>query len=106
MQALDIETGEVKWESKVFDWHRNNATSIAAPVYCRGLVYIGNSGSEFLARGRVTALGAETGEIKWKFWTTGSGSDPVADPTWRATPPESAAPASGTPRRSTRSATS
>lgn len=82
VQAIDIRNGKVKWESKVFDWHKNNATSIAAPLYYRGLVYIGNSGSEFLARGRLTALDAETGEIKWKFWTTGSGDDPIADPTW------------------------
>lgn len=82
VEALDLETGRVKWDVKVFDWKRDNATSIAAPLYYNGLVYIGNSGSEFLARGRVTALDAETGELKWRFWTTGDGNDPVADPTW------------------------
>ncbi|MDW5593100.1 PQQ-binding-like beta-propeller repeat protein [Conexibacter stalactiti] len=82
VQALDLETGRVKWDVKVFDWKRDNATAIAAPLYYNGLVYIGNSGSELLARGRVTALDAKTGELKWQFWTTGDGNDPVADPTW------------------------
>jgi quinohemoprotein ethanol dehydrogenase len=82
VQALDINTGEVKWETEVFNWKRDNATSISAPLYYNGLLYIGNSGSEYLARGRVTALDAETGKVKWKFWTTGDGNDPVADPTW------------------------
>ncbi|MDW5593751.1 PQQ-binding-like beta-propeller repeat protein [Conexibacter stalactiti] len=82
VQALDLETGRVKWDVKVFDWRTDNATSIAAPLYYNGLVYIGNSGSEYMARGRVTALDAKTGELKWRFWTTGDGNDPVADPTW------------------------
>jgi quinohemoprotein ethanol dehydrogenase len=80
--ALNINTGETEWETEVFNWKTDNATSISAPLYYNGLVYIGNSGSEFLARGRVTALDAENGKVKWKFWTTGSGHDPVADPTW------------------------
>jgi len=82
VQALNIKTGEVEWETEVFNWKTDNATSISAPLYYNGLLYIGNSGSEFLARGRVTALDAETGKIKWRFWTTGDGHDPVADPTW------------------------
>jgi quinohemoprotein ethanol dehydrogenase len=82
VEALDIRTGKVRWSKKVFDWKKDNATSIAAPLYYKGLVYIGNSGSEFLARGRVTALDAKTGKLKWRFWTTGDGNDPVADPTW------------------------
>jgi quinohemoprotein ethanol dehydrogenase len=80
--ALNINTGEVEWETEVFNWKKDNATSISAPLYYKGLLYVGNSGSEFLARGRVTALDAETGKVKWKFWTTGDGHDPVADPTW------------------------
>ena len=82
VQALNINSGEVEWETEVFNWKTDNATSISAPLYYNGLLYIGNSGSEYLARGRVTALDAETGKVKWKFWTTGSGHDPVADPTW------------------------
>jgi glucose dehydrogenase/mono/diheme cytochrome c family protein len=80
--ALNMKTGEVEWETEVFNWKTDNATSISAPLYYKGLLYIGNSGSEFLARGRVTALDATNGKVKWKFWTTGDGHDPVADPTW------------------------
>jgi alcohol dehydrogenase (cytochrome c) len=82
VEALDLKTGRVKWDVKVFDWKTDNATSIAAPLFYRGLLYIGNSGSEYMARGRVTALDADTGRLKWQFWTTGDGNDPVADPTW------------------------
>ncbi|NLE79246.1 MAG: PQQ-binding-like beta-propeller repeat protein, partial [Rhodococcus sp.] len=80
--AMDIETGEVKWETQVVDWKKDNATLIGAPRYYDGRVYVGNSGSEFQARGRVVALDAETGEEDWTFWTTGDGEDELADPTW------------------------
>src|SRR5690606_623958 len=80
--ALDKATGEVKWETQVVDWKKDNATLIGAPRYYDGKVYVGNSGSEFQARGRVVALDAATGEEEWTFWTTGDGEDEVADPTW------------------------
>lgn len=82
VQALDLETGDVKWEQQVVDWKKDNATLIGAPLYYKGKVYVGNSGSEFQARGRLVALDAKTGDEEWTFWTTGDGKDPVADKTW------------------------
>lgn len=80
--ALNMKTGEVEWETEIFNWKTDNATAITAPLYYDGRVYVGNSGSEFLARGRISALDAETGKKEWTFWNTGDGHDPVADPTW------------------------
>ncbi|HEY0280531.1 MAG TPA: PQQ-binding-like beta-propeller repeat protein, partial [Solirubrobacterales bacterium] len=43
VQALNINSGEVEWETEVFNWKTDNATSISAPLYYNGLLYIGNS---------------------------------------------------------------
>src|SRR5205814_481151 len=41
----------------------------ASPLVKNGLVYSGISGGEFGVRGRVTALDAKSGEIKWRWFT-------------------------------------
>ena len=33
------------------------------------MVYVGGSGGEYGIRGRLTALDAKTGKIKWRFYT-------------------------------------
>jgi alcohol dehydrogenase (cytochrome c) len=40
----------------------------SAPLYYDGLVYTGITGGEFGVRGRLTALDAKTGEIKWQWY--------------------------------------
>jgi alcohol dehydrogenase (cytochrome c) len=66
--ALDMKTGKVKWKTPIEKWE-NGYTITSAPLYYDGLVYSGISGGEFGVRGRVTALDAKTGEIKWRWYT-------------------------------------
>lgn len=75
MVALDQETGEVEWESKVTDWKQENGGITAAPLYYDGMVYTGITGGEFGVRGRLVALDAETGEEQWRFNTTAGPDD-------------------------------
>ena len=66
--ALDMKTGKVKWKTPIEKWE-NGYTITSAPLYYDGLVYSGISGGEFGVRGRVTALDAKSGEIKWRWFT-------------------------------------
>jgi len=66
--ALDMKTGKVKWKTPIEKWE-NGYTITSAPLYYDGLVYSGISGGEFGVRGRVTALDAKSGEIKWRWYT-------------------------------------
>jgi alcohol dehydrogenase (cytochrome c) len=66
--ALNQETGEVEWKTKVGEWKRGE-TITNAPLYYDGRVYTGLSGGEFGIRGRLVAYDAATGEKEWTFWT-------------------------------------
>jgi quinohemoprotein ethanol dehydrogenase len=78
--ALDMKTGKVKWKMPIERWE-NGYTITSAPLYYDGLVYSGISGGEFGVRGRLTALEAATGEIKWR-WYTLPGSGEFGSDTW------------------------
>ena len=58
-------------------------TITGAPRVANGLVYIGNGGAEYGVRGYVSAYDAETGELRWRFYTVPG--DPAKGPT--APPP-------------------
>src|SRR5881275_3335271 len=66
--ALDMKTGKVAWKTAIEKWE-NGYTITSAPLYYDGMVYSGISGGEFGVRGRVTALDAKSGEIKWRWFT-------------------------------------
>lgn len=66
--AIDRVTGEEVWSTQTTD--PGKAYSITgAPRVAKGLVFIGNGGSEFGTRGYVSAYSAETGEMRWRFYT-------------------------------------
>tara|TARA_R100000900_G_scaffold66106_1_gene52811 strand:- start:82631 stop:84799 length:2169 start_codon:yes stop_codon:yes gene_type:complete len=66
--ALDRDTGEQLWSQQTTD--PNEPYSITgAPRAAKGLVFIGNGGSEFGTRGYVSAYDAETGLLVWRFHT-------------------------------------
>src|SRR4051795_8231224 len=71
--ALDQKTGKVVWSTTVEPWQKGYSIT-AAPLYVDGLVITGISGGEFGIRGRLTALDAKTGKLKWRFYTTEPGS--------------------------------
>jgi alcohol dehydrogenase (cytochrome c) len=55
----------------------------SAPRYYDGLVFIGTSGGEFGARGRVYALDAQTGNEVWRFYTIPAAGE-IGSDTWPA----------------------
>ena len=62
--ALDLKTGDVKWNKKIADY-KEGYSYTAAPLIVNGLVITGNSGGEFGIVGEVQARDAETGETVW-----------------------------------------
>lgn len=74
--AVDIETGEQRWEVNTFDGGNCNLPDSlsacfisGAPRAARGKVFIGFGGADLNARGYVSAYDAGTGELAWRFFT-------------------------------------
>lgn len=62
--ALDLKTGDVKWNKKIAEY-KEGYSYTAAPLIVNGLIITGNSGGEFGIVGEVQARDAETGETVW-----------------------------------------
>jgi alcohol dehydrogenase (cytochrome c) len=78
--ALDMKTGKKVWQTPIEKW-QNGYGITSAPLYYDGLVYSGITGGEFGVRGRLTALDAKTGEIKWRWYTLPAPGEPGSE-TW------------------------
>ena len=66
--AIDQASGQPLWSTQTTD--PKQAYSITgAPRVAKGLVFIGNGGSEFGTRGYVSAYDADTGEMRWRWYT-------------------------------------
>ncbi len=66
--SLDAKTGMVAWEAQTTPKDSPYAIT-GAPRIARGLVLIGNAGSEYAVRGYVSAYDAETGKLAWRAYT-------------------------------------
>ncbi len=66
--ALDAATGKPVWETNTVD-RTKPYTITGAPRVVKGLVLIGNGGAELGVRGYVSAYDANTGAMKWRFYT-------------------------------------
>ena len=66
--ALDAATGEERWRKDTID-RRPPYTITGAPRVINGLVIIGNGGADFGVRGYVSAYDADSGEMRWRFYT-------------------------------------
>jgi PQQ-dependent dehydrogenase (methanol/ethanol family) len=66
--ALDAKTGKPVWDVVTVDQTKSYAIT-GAPRIAKGLVLIGNAGSEFGVRGCVSAYEAETGKLVWRTFT-------------------------------------
>lgn len=66
--ALDMKTGKEVW-SKVTVPDQENYAITGAPRIAKGKVLIGSAGSEYRARGYISAYDAQTGEMIWRFHT-------------------------------------
>ncbi|MWV29007.1 PQQ-dependent dehydrogenase, methanol/ethanol family [Erythrobacter sp. GH3-10] len=67
--ALDRATGEPVWSVDTVVDHTRGYTSTGAPEVAGDLVVIGNGGSEYDARGYVTAYNIADGSQAWRFFT-------------------------------------
>lgn len=72
--AVDAETGEEVWKTKLGDVNVGE-TMTMAPLVVKGKVLVGNSGGELGVRGWLTAVDAETGQIVWRAYSTGPDSE-------------------------------
>ncbi|MGZ6016409.1 MAG: PQQ-dependent dehydrogenase, methanol/ethanol family [Phenylobacterium sp.] len=66
--ALDGRTGKVVWQVQTTDLSQPY-TITQVPRIVKGMVVIGNAGAEYTCRGYISAYDAQTGKMKWRFYT-------------------------------------
>jgi hypothetical protein len=66
--ALDAKSGNPVWEVVTAD-QSNPYAITGAPRIVKGMVLIGNAGSEFGVRGYLSAYDAESGKLVWRTYT-------------------------------------
>ena len=80
--ALSQQTGDLVWAASNARW-QDGYTMTMAPQYYKGLVIVGVSGSEYGARGSMTAYNAKTGQRVWRFFTVPTPGE-IGAGTWPA----------------------
>jgi len=85
--AVDAKTGKSVWQTQTFD-RGHDYTITGAPRAAKGLIFIGNAGAEYGVRGYVSAYDAETGKLRWRFYTVPG--DPARGPDHAASDPQMA----------------
>jgi alcohol dehydrogenase (cytochrome c) len=78
--AFDAATGIQLWDAEVAD-HRESFSITAAPLVVKDMVLIGVGGGEFGIRGYVDAYDVNTGELRWRWYTT-AGEGMPGNETW------------------------
>lgn len=79
--ALDATTGREVWNVDTIVDKKRAYTSTGAPEVAGKVVVIGNAGSEYDARGYVSAYDLDTGKFAWRFYTVpGDPSKPYENP--------------------------
>lgn len=76
--ALDAARGSPVWETLTVDPAQPYSIT-GAPRAAKGMVFIGNSGAEYGVRGYVSAYDAETGALRWRFYTVPGDPSKAAD---------------------------
>jgi len=72
--AVNAETGEEIWKTKLGDINRGE-TMTMAPLVVKDKVIVGVSGGQFGVRGWIEALDVDTGKSIWKAYSTGPDQD-------------------------------
>jgi quinohemoprotein ethanol dehydrogenase len=85
--AINAHDGSKAWDVVTLDQTKPYALT-GAPRVARGLVFIGNGGAEYGVRGFVSAYDAETGKLRWRFYTVPG--DPANGPDHAASDPQMA----------------
>lgn len=78
--AFDAATGIQLWDAEVGD-HRESFSVTGAPLVVKDMVLIGVGGGEFGIRGYIDAYDVNTGERRWRFYTTPAEGEP-GNETW------------------------
>ena len=78
LMAFDAASGIQLWDAEVGD-HRASLSITGAPLAVKDMVLIGVGGGEFGIRGYIDAYDANTGERRWRFYTTAGPEDPNND---------------------------
>jgi hypothetical protein len=77
--AVDAATGKEVWRTKLGDYNKGEAITMA-PLVVKDKVLVGNSGGEFGARGWIAALDTKSGQIAWRAYSTGPDKDVLIGP--------------------------
>jgi PQQ-dependent dehydrogenase (methanol/ethanol family) len=77
--ALDAMTGEVKWSVQNGD-PAAGQTNTATVLPVKDMILVGISGGEYGVRGHLTAYDMETGERRWRAYSTGPDEEMLVDP--------------------------
>lgn len=80
--AVDAQTGQEVWKTKIGDINKGETITMA-PLVVKNKVLVGNSGGEMGVRGWLTALDAGTGQIAWRAYSTGPDSDVLIGPNFK-----------------------
>jgi PQQ-dependent dehydrogenase (methanol/ethanol family) len=80
--ALDANTGQELWRTKVGDINKGETITMA-PLVVKNRVLVGDSGGEFGVRGWLTALDAGSGNIAWRAYHTGPDADVLIGPSFK-----------------------
>ena len=75
LYALDAKTGAERWSVQVGDNATGHSITLA-PLALDGMVIVGISGGEAGIRGFIDAYDAETGKLRWRFWTIPGPGEP------------------------------
>ena len=73
--AFDAASGIQLWDAEVGD-HRESFSVTGAPLVVKDMILIGVGGGEFGIRGYIDAYDVNTGELRWRFFTTAGPDDP------------------------------
>ncbi|HEX7294852.1 MAG TPA: methanol/ethanol family PQQ-dependent dehydrogenase [Pyrinomonadaceae bacterium] len=80
--ALDANTGQQLWRTKLGDINKGETITMA-PLVVKNRVLVGNSGGEMGVRGWLTALDTGTGNIAWRAYHTGPDADVLIGPNFK-----------------------
>ena len=79
--ALDQATGKVLWEVDTLVDHKRGYSVTGAVYVANDVAVVGNSGSEYDARGYISAYDIRNGKLRWRFYTVPArGSGPFENP--------------------------
>lgn len=77
--AIDMKSGDLKWEVKLLDSEHLTVGFTGAPLFVKDKVVIGSQGGEWPYRGPIFGVNAKTGEEVWKFYTVGGNEGTKSD---------------------------